>query len=595
MSALGEYIHLRKYNYNLYGLQRSNNSTQEEHNLNDQIAIWNHKLNNVRIQMHAAATKDDQVLDYLNGDTVALKQFMLDLEEAKTQEYTDLKEQILQDVLGKEWKQLVEFIRIDFSTGAVSTSFTKNEATSIFSGDDMLNIFKRLGQNQGQIWFSKDEYDIGDRIIQILKQCIQECRKYFDEVFGKKDSNFTNSQIKKYKATVEPIGNELKLAESLIKSAEEKEDIYKMVKAKINPKRTVTDKTKAYYLNTDFDLKYSAQHLVNIIEAMKVPNLNNIKGAIMEHLERAFIESGRSIAFDLATKTLGNLETQGIIQSFKISPEAAKFLKSEGSEKQKYHLKIDKTKDKANKDKIIDAGLEYTYSSQRKADVRLSVKVAPTELGLPDIGISVKNYATNQIHLVSGASLLTFLFGDNTLSIDEGNHFLNILTESYGDTKAPENTKDKAKAQALSNIATPLNIARRSVLDYTKMMILYKAATGKGLGKDASNNAEYILLNQPNKLDGPFFVSIARLVDQMSTQINKITVRMSNGKNSGSTKIEDYRLSNEYVSAPGNDIQARQNAIAQRIAKVLSQLHQTKLSVAIAAGQLREAAGLSKH
>ena len=588
MSALGEYIHLRKYNYNLYGLQRANNTSKESNNLIEQTAIWMHRLNKIKIQFNEVANKDDQILDYLNGDTIKLKQFMQDLQDAKTENYQQLKEEILKDTLKDEYNRLQNAIQINWATGAVSTAFTENEDTSIFTSDT-LNLFKRIGQNERQVWFGKDEYEIGSKIVQTLNQAIQECKTYFNEVFNKKEF-FPKGQVTKYRQIAKDIGKELKMAESLVQSAQGK--TYDLVKAKIDPNRKTTDKTKTFYLNTDFDLKYSAQHLVNIIEAMKVPNLSNIRGSLMEHLYYKFIEQGGSLAFSLTSKALGELETQGIIQSFKLSPDAAKFLKSEGSEKQKYHLTITKTKDSNDKDKIIDAELGYNWMSQRKADVRVALNVESTNTGLSDIGISIKNYTSSQIHLVSGASLLTFLFGDDSLRVDDVNHFLNILSESYGDTKAPENAKDKAKAQALSNIEAPLNIARKSVLNYTKLMILYKAATGKGLGKDASNNAEYILLNQPNKGDTPIFVSIAKLVNRMSGQINKITVRLAGGKNSGSGKIENYRFNNKYVSAPGNDIRAKETAIAQRLASVVGQLHQTKVSVAIAASQMRGAAGL---
>ena len=497
MSALGDYIHLRKFNYNKYGTARISGRSEIENNtLFIQTNYWRARRELITKRFRSVS-QVDELEGTLQESTNQLKEYMEQLEKGTSKDILALKQQILQKVLKEQYSIATQLIHFNFATGKVS-SLLQGENSNILDTNTQ-NFLAKLAQNDQRVYVDENTEDSYLDLKQLLTESLNACQQYFDKFrqqkLSKKDAKDMN---KKYKEVE-------KYLKQAFKNIQSMDDMYE-IQHSINKNGVTTNKK---YIRTNFYLKYAADGIIEAMNLMKVPNLSVIKGSFMEELYASFINQGKSLGVTLACESLGEAQTKGSTGKWEIFPAAAQLMKNQ-YKKGKNTLKINKQYDKEYKDKVIKATFEYNYSSQRKADARLNVEVEENqETAFKNIGISIKNYQAQNMHLVTDSLFTTFLLGGE-FTANEVNNLLNIFAKyESGGEKIIRNSKNESDAALVGFI----NAARQSAAAALKLMILYSAASGANVGKGVENIADYILLNQPNKpKDPPKIVSIKRLV-----------------------------------------------------------------------------------
>ncbi len=564
MSALGDYVHLRKYNYERYGILKPKKGSQIEdgNTFNTQYTYWNMRVNKTKELFERFSAVPDPIEEQLNKEMSGLTEFMKGLQEEKTAEDKRIKKEILEKVLKDT---CAEMVNINFATGMVSGAGDFVALQGFLTGSSTSTL-KKIAENQLRMQI-KDEQIIEQGYFNAknyLSEILKDCRKFYDILAGK-DGKGTKGRLPK-----ESIKEMRKRFASVKKSLDYVQKNIENVESQLEIKG---DKENFKYV----DLMYTnargvAKFLMKAINELKIPSLSTIKGSLMEYLLLYYVEHGAKVAgnevvkhLELASKQIGTKTTAGHIEGLTLDPNVAAALKN--FHNKKTGLKLNTSYDTGNKDVITGGTLEYNYKSERKADVRVNVNVESTGEKIEDIGISVKNYLANDIGLVSGSPLYTFLLGGE-YTIDEVNHLLNILSSFYSSNDKDDSNGDKSFTvgmdQHLKEVAT----------ESIKLSILYSALTGDLVGKGIENKADYILLNRPDKSGVPMVVGTNRLIANIIKNYNtRIRFEIANG-----TKGNSFTLLNDRVPAVNGD---NWSAAGKRIANLIVQLHQIKVSASI--------------
>lgn len=547
MSALGDYVHLRKYNYNKYGLLRKSGRGEDNATgqvLSQQTNYWRTRFFEMRAKFDMKASAPDPVEEELNRQMKSLSDFMKELERQNSNDPTSQKAMILQEVLGKDWKKMLDLIRIDFSSGKVSLA---NELTSVsdFLGGNDIKTLKKLSSNQLKI-FLTDNTSISHNngfanLKEFLQQALNHCQEYFTAAKEIAKGQQKTTKMKKEFNQIEKL---LNIAQNQIDT----NDFIAQVKGSGNYK----------YIDLSVEGKVVANKLTDALRILGTPDLAKIKGDLMEYIYYHFISQGTNIAVKAACDSIGNAVTKGNI-TYTVNKDISKYLEK--------MAKSSKTKIKVvdnhiiGQDQITEASVSYDVSSERKADVRVNVTVKENGQNLiKNTGISIKNYMANNIGLVSESPLINFLLGGE-YDINEVNHLLNIFAAS--DVGGDD-----------SFLASAVRESRLMAGSALQLSILYSALSGANVGKEDSNMAEYILLNRPNEGGAPFIVSIVKVVSRIVANYNaNIRFKIEGGKTQDLTTLS---LINDKVIGD-NTI----DAANQRIAKLILQLHQLKVSASI--------------
>ena len=565
MSALGDYVHLRKYNYERYGILKSKNGSQieEGNTFNSQYAYWNMRVNKTKELFERFSAVPDPVEEQLNKEMSGLTEFMKALQEGKTAEDKRIKTEILNKVLKDT---CAEMVNINFATGMVSSAGDFASLQGFLTGSSTAMI-KKMANNQMRVQI-KDEQVIKQGYFNVkkyLSEILDDCNKFYKILAGE-DGKSKKGRLPK--ESIKAMRKRYASIEKLLNSV--KEDI-----KKVENQLEIKGNTENFkYIDLMYtNARWVANDLMKIINELKVPNLSSIKGSLMEYLLLYYAEHGTKVAgneviklLETACKQIGTKTTSGHIGELTVEPNVAAALKN--FRNKKTGLKLDATYDEGNRDIITGGTLEYNYDSERKADVRVNVTVESTREEIKDIGISVKNYLANDIGLVSGSPLYTFLLGGE-YTIDEVNHLLNIQSSFYSSNdKEDDSNEDKrftiGMDQHLKEITT----------ESIKLSILYSALTGDLVGKGADNKADYILLNRPDKGGAPMIVSANRLIANIIKNYNThIRFEIANG-----AKNNSFTLLNDRVPAVDGD---NWTAAGKRIANLITQLHQIKVSASI--------------
>lgn len=519
MSALGDYVHLTKTNYDKYGINRPDDPKAKGGVIAKQIQGW--KNVHDHFAKSIAYNPKDIVEQQLKEQIVDYKIFLKQLAEDPKMETQ--KGIVLQEILGDYYEFLKNSIQINLATGAVNSTGGKQTVL----GNTDADFIRRMAYNKQEVRLGKNVNNIQD-IITMIEGWRTTCNEYFT-FLNKKEGKLKDIDIKKanieYGILKGRITNAIKQLQT---------ETLQVTRQGVN--QVVITK----------GMRNAAKALVQMLEMLKVPSLNSIKGKVGEICYKSFIKQAQGIAVKLATETTGEAITKGGFKNVEFYAPAAEHFLEELKLNSRTNLSVEQ---EIGKDKVTKCTLSYSSSSQRKADVVLSVDIQGGKNSFQgNVGVSIKNYTMDDLHLVSGSPLLLFLV--NNLSVDNINHYLNLFAESE-DTVA--NLKE-AKTMAATAV---------------KVMILYAAASGANVGKGAENIADYLLLNVPNaknEEDQITIVNIKKLVKQLAKE----------GKYSVTTDNKDLaNISFPNVKDP-SDISG-----GKRIAKLIMSLHQAKIYVTI--------------
>lgn len=572
MSALGSYIHLKKYNYNRYGLlpkwyQHSDSVFNNV--IEQQDAYWNNKVVRTRELFATYSAVIDPVEEalqnqmYGNEKEPGLIEFMEELNKAEVNANGTEIEKIKSKILNSLMEEAMQSVfNIDWSTGLVSLNSNNDALKSIVNGNAK-DIIKRMGKNDLRMFLTENtqkELKVENGYVNIkkfLEESLDGCKTFLDLLNSRNDGTLSRKQLKELNQINKEVLKILKLAQNQIDLLEDEG-------------LPVKGTGKYQYVSLTYSSAKTAANLLHqAITVLGVPNLSTIKGALMEQIYYYFIEHSAKLGIKVVADKLGALETKGHMK-VNLDPQVAAFM-DEMLDK-KSGIKIDKKYDSARPDKITSATLEYDYKSQRKADIRIKVKVQEGKTKVTkDAGVSIKNYQANSISLVSKSPLLVFLLG-GMFRMDEINHLLNIFaTVDYEDAEEAE-------------LATSIEKLRNVAMTSLKLSILYSAISGEGVGKKSNNIAEYIMLNRPDKGGKPFIVNINKIVSKVITEYNSKIQFTTNSDKDGILYLLNAKVENT---------DGIQKAAKQRIANILMQLHQIKVSVHIPKAAVVAAAGLT--
>lgn len=539
MSALGDYVHLTKSKYDKYGINQS--GSEQSGIISQQVSIWQEMHNQQKTMFMNFTTIKDPIEEKLQSQMKNYKAFLEGLETKPSMK--SQKEAILREVLGDYYETLVKSLRIDLSTGLVQGGST---GTSSLLESDVTDFITRLSKNKERVSV-KNIARSGISSInlkhQIVDNWIPECQRYFNSLKGK-----------------------MTAAEALQKQTEFQK-FQEQLQSTINNMKNRYELTKDMFLPIDNNLREAATQLVGLLKILKVPSLNSIRGKIEEVCLKNFYQQGKVLGVTTAVDTIGSALSSGGYNVEFYAP-AAKELQS--------MIKSSKTgissSYQVEGEDNFKGMLSYNYQSQRKADIILQIDAQDEDEQFTNVGVSVKNYMSQNLGLVSDSALLTFLmgaYGGKSLSMDQINHFLNIFAEISESKDNDFNMQDLKKAK--ENASNAL-----------KLMILYAAASGANVGKGADNVADYILLNVPNPRDKEqqiTFVSIKKLIGYIVKNNIAYNVNYNVSKDLSTLSFPNKRING---ATPDE-------GAGKRIANLIMKVHQTKISVAIPKSSIMEA------
>lgn len=559
MSAIGDYVHLRKSNYNKYGIEYHNDKPRSV--IQEQIGVWTRRRDNIQKQFAHKVSLNDPLEKQLNDNMNKVYSYMYGLQNDP--DMTKEKEAILQEILGANWAAIVKQIQIDFQSGKVSA----NKNVSLINNDTK-EFFSRIAENAKTASIPEDLIDsetqslnLRELILKIKKAC-QDYNAGIKSAMGKeyvaKHSKYFKELTKLF-GDVQRLSNKLKSEYKILDSPTE-----------LGVSGAAAQK-KGKWIEVDPMISRTCAKVLELIKKLRIPSLNTIRGDLMEVILARAVEQGTINGLTVVNEALskGKLQTDGIVSrefNSNIEQYLAQML---GKKTFKNEFKI---KHQVGKDDVQQAILEYHYTSQKKADgiFRMVVGEDPNLVDRNLVGISVKNYSYYKFGLVSGQPLMTFLFGGN-LSNDAINHFLNIEAAA---SHSKRETADLALASQVQNLRAITNVA-------IGMMILYSAATGQGVGKSSVERADYLVFNDSNDSTAPpKAISINRLINNLLTKYDKgiyVNVGSENGPNimqDASALLLDNNMENASAGPS-------QEAAYKRIAKVVSQLHQIKIYASV--------------
>lgn len=559
MSAIGDYIHLRKNNYNKYGIEYQNDNPRNV--ISEQLGAWIRRRDKIQTQFTHKVKLNDPLEEQLNDNMNKVYSYMYGLQNDP--EMKEEKEAILQEILEANWTAIVRQIQIDFQSGKVST----NQNVSLIS-DSTKAFLDRVAKNTKATTIPEDLIDSETQSVK-LKELIldikETCQKYNNGIKKAMGKEYVAKHSKYFKELTKLFGEIQRLSNKL-------KSEYKILDSptELGISGAAAQK-KEKWIKVDPVISRTCAKALEMIKKLKVPSLNTIRGDLMETILARVINQGKINGLAIINEAFskGKIQTDGMVSREFNSNIESYLVQMLGKKTFKNEFKI---KHQPGKDDIEQAVLEYHYSSQKKADgmFKIIVKEDSDLVGRRIAGISVKNYSYYKFSLVSGQPLMTFLFGSD-LSNDAINHFLNIETAA---SHSERETADLALASQVQSLRSITNIT-------IGLMILYSAASGTGVGKLSAEKADYIVFNDSN--DGtapPRAISINRMVNNLLATYGKgiyINVNSENGPNI-MNDASALLLDNNMENASGGP---SKEAAYKRIAKVVSQLHQIKIYASV--------------
>ena len=552
---IGNYVHLRKLNYLRYGTNKPSS------NQNAKPDFYTINNNKERIEINLSARRDELKLNDMKEQDLKTLENSVNLlfsEGKKQGEITNnnnnlfqqglslIREQILKD-MQKEFEASLQLI--DWNTGNVKSSGSISMTKKMENNLSLPNKIRKNKRNSQ----SRKNYSPGSKLQTVMERynaAISFFNKYGSSLLSDEKAIEFNKQMKKIIA-------EIKLVAKTIQS-ELKTDPDTQIILNTGDFGKVISYATTFSLEDTrtFSMQNLIEHMNEIIKLLQASySLKLQKGELLEisaYYASLLPELAYKIANKKANETIENIvknlmqnnRSEKVGLSQRSSPEIKLDLFDQNIADLISLKKYTKTKNNT---------LRLQGSVQDKTDIIFGWSLENPSLSNQKFRISAKNVYLaedayfKKITIVSGSSLLYMIQqADATLV----NHFLNIAVE--------KNKEADKKIRMESNGLTETFISR--VHKELEAFLILEAFIGTR-GEPAS-----IFLVNDNSQHGRIRAfNMSTLLNNLAENMNSFTVKIGNGKISDLVET----IKNDYHENGPND----------RIAQVLQQIHQKKVSV----------------
>lgn len=554
---IGNYVHLRKLNYLRYGTNKpSSNQTAKPD-------FYTTDINEKRIEINLSARRDELKLnDMKEQDLKTLENYVnLIFSEGKKQgEITNndnnlfqqglslIREQILKD-MQKEFGASLQLI--DWNTGNVKSSGSISMTKKMENNLSLPNKIRRNKRNdQG-----RKNYSPGSKLQTVMERynaAISFFNKYGSSLLSDKKIIEFNKQMKK-------IAAEIQSAAKTIQS-ELKTDPDTQIILNTGNFRKIISYATTFSLEDDTKSTFSMQTLIQdmneIIKLLQTSySLKLQKGELLEisaYYASLLPELAYKIANKEANETIENIvknlmqnnRSEKVGLSQRSSPEIKLDLFDQNIADLISLKKYTKTKNNT---------LRLQGSVQDKTDIVFGWSLENPSLSNQKFRISAKNVNLakdaffKNITIVSGSSLLYMIQqADATLV----NHFLNISVER---------NKEADKGIKMTSRGLTETFISRVHKELEAFLILEAFIGTRG------DPASIFLVNDNSQHGRVRAFNMSTLLNNLTENMNFFTVKIGDGKISDLVET----IKNDYS----------ENGPEARIAQVLQQIHQKKVSV----------------
>ena len=554
---IGNYVHLRKLNYLRYGTNKPSS------NQNAKPDFYTINNNKERIEINLSARRDELKLnDMKEQDLKTLEKYvnLIFSERKKQGEITNndnnlfqqglslIREQILKD-MQKEFGASLQLI--DWNTGNVKSSGSISMTKKMENNLSLPNKIRRNKRNdQG-----RKNYSPGSKLQTVMERynaAISFFNKYGSSLLSDKKIIEFNKQMKKVAA-------EIKSAAKIIQS-ELKTDPDTQIILNTGNFRKIISYATTFSLEDDTKSTFSMQTLIQdmneIIKLLQTSySLKLQKGELLEisaYYASLLPELAYKIANKEANETIENIvknlmqnnRSEKVGLSQRSSPEIKLDLFDQNIADLISLKKYTKTKNNT---------LRLQGSVQDKTDIVFGWSLENPSLSNQKFRISAKNVNLakdaffKNITIVSGSSLLYMIQqADATLV----NHFLNISVER---------NKEADKGIKMTSRGLTETFISRVHKELEAFLILEAFIGTRG------EPASIFLVNDNSQHGRIRAFNMSTLLDNLAKNMNLFTVKIGDGKISDLVET----IKNDY----------HENGPDDRIAQVLQQIHQKKVSV----------------
>ena len=554
---IGNYVHLRKLNYLRYGTNKPSS------NQNAKPDFYTINNNKERIEINLSARRDELKLnDMKEQDLKTLEKYvnLIFSERKKQGEITNndnnlfqqglslIREQILKD-MQKEFGASLQLI--DWNTGNVKSSGSISMTKKMENNLSLPNKIRRNKRNdQG-----RKNYSPGSKLQTVMERynaAISFFNKYGSSLLSDKKIIEFNKQMKKVAA-------EIKSAAKIIQS-ELKTDPDTQIILNTGNFRKIISYATTFSLEDDTKSTFSMQTLIQdmneIIKLLQTSySLKLQKGELLEisaYYASLLPELAYKIANKEANETIENIvknlmqnnRSEKVGLSQRSSPEIKLDLFDQNIADLISLKKYTKTKNNT---------LRLQGSVQDKTDIVFGWSLENPSLSNQKFRISAKNVNLakdaffKNITIVSGSSLLYMIQqADATLV----NHFLNISVER---------NKEADKGIKMTSRGLTETFISRVHKELEAFLILEAFIGTRG------DPASIFLVNDNSQHGRVRAFNMSTLLNNLTENMNFFTVKIGDGKISDLVET----IKNDYS----------ENGPEARIAQVLQQIHQKKVSV----------------
>ena len=554
---IGNYVHLRKLNYLRYGTNKPSS------NQNAKPDFYTINNNKERIEINLSARRDELKLnDMKEQDLKTLEKYVnLIFSEGKKQgEITNndnnlfqqglslIREQILKD-MQKEFGASLQLI--DWNTGNVKSSGSISMTKKMENNLSLPNKIRRNKRNdQG-----RKNYSPGSKLQTVMERynaAISFFNKYGSSLLSDKKIIEFNKQMKK-------VATEIKSAAKIIQSELKTDPDTQIILNTGNFKKVISYAT-TFSLEDDTKSTFSMQTLIKdmneIIKLLQTSySLKLQKGELLE-TSAYYASLLPELAYKIANKK-ANETIENIVKNLMQNNRSEKVGLSQRSSPE---IKLDLF-DQNIADLISLKGYAKTKNNtlrlqgsvQDKTDIIFGWSLENPSLSNQKFRISAKNVnlAENaffkKITIVSGSSLLYMIQqADATLV----NHFLNISVER---------NKEADKGIRMNSSGLTETFISRVHKELEAFLILEAFMGTRG------DPASIFLVNDNSQHGRVRAFNMSTLLNNLTENMNFFTVKIGDGKISDLVET----IKNDY----------HENGPDDRIAQVLQQIHQKKVSV----------------
>ena len=552
---IGNYVHLRKLNYLRYGTNKPSS------NQNAKPDFYTINNNKERIEINLSARRDELKLnDMQEHDLRTLENYvnLIFSEGKKQEEITNnndklfqqglslIREQILKD-MQKEFETSLQFI--DWNTGNVKSSGSISMTKKMENNLSLPNKIRKNKRNSQ----SRKNYSPGSKLQTVMERynaAISFFNKYGSSLLSDEKAIEFNKQMKKIIA-------EIKLVAKTIQS-ELKTDPDTQIILNTGDFGKVISYATTFSLEDTrtFSMQNLIEHMNEIIKLLQASySLKLQKGELLE-ISAYYASLLPELAYKIANKG-ANETIENIVKNLMQNNRSEKVgLSQRSSPEIKLDLFDQNIADLISLKKYTKTEnntLRFQGSAQDKTDIIFGWSLEDPSLSNQKFRISAKNVYLaedayfKKITIVSGSSLLYMIQeADATLV----NHFLNIAVE--------RNKEADKKIRMKSNGLTETFISR--VHKELEAFLILEAFIGTR-GEPAS-----IFLVNDNSQHGRIRAfNMSTLLNNLAENMNFFTVKIGDGKISDLVET----IKNDY----------HENGPDDRIAQVLQQIHQKKVSV----------------